>query len=523
MLAASAGSWQKTFMKSRYLLAVLTCALGLALHAADKPNFIVINIDDLGYADIGPFGSKLNRTPHLDRMAKEGRKLTCFYAAPVCSPSRSALMTGCYPKRVLPISGVLFPAGANGLHPAERTVAEVLKDAGYATACVGKWHLGDQPEFLPTAQGFDYYLGIPYSNDMGPAEEGSKSNLGDKLPEARLANLTGNDADGLRGASQPPLPLVENHKVIARVKQDEQQAIVETYTTAALKFIKANQAKPFFLYLPHNAVHFPLYPGKAWAGKSPNGYYSDWVEEVDWSVGQVLDTLRALKLDSKTLVIFTSDNGGTPRAVNTPLRGNKGSTWEGGMRVPTLAWWPGKIPAGTSSDAITGMFDVLPTFAKLATGNVPADRKLDGQDISPVLLGQAGAQGHEVFHFFRGFNLEAIRSGSWKLHFGGAAPAAPAAPAKDAKDAKKKGAPKTNAKGQPAGPQLFNLDTDIGEANNVAAANPDMVKHLQALAEAMNADLGTKELGPGVRPLGRVAKPQPLIGRDGKIRAGFAP
>jgi arylsulfatase A len=500
---------------SRFVLLLTALLPVFTAAAADKPNFVVINIDDLGYADIGPFGSKLNRTPNLDRMAREGRKLTCFYAAPVCSPSRSALMTGCYPKRVLPIPGVLFPAGAVGLNPAERTVAEVLKDAGYATACVGKWHLGDQPEFLPTAQGFDYYLGIPYSNDMGPVADGSKSDLGAKLPEQRLANLTGNDEAGLRGQSQPPLPLVENTKVIARVKQDEQQAIVETYTTAALKFIKANAGKPFFLYLPHNAVHFPLYPGKQWAGKSPNGLYSDWVEEMDWSVGQVLDTLRTLKLDAKTLVIFTSDNGGTPRAVNTPLRGNKGSTWEGGMRVPTIAWWPGKIPAGTSSDEITGMFDVLPTFAKLATGKVPGDRKLDGLDISPVLFGEAGAKGHEAFYFFRGFNLEAIRSGPWKLHFGGAVAAAPA------KDAKKKAAPK--AKAQPAGLQLFNLDTDIGEANNVAGENPDVVKRLQALADKMNADLGTKELGPGVRPLGRVANPQPLIGNDGKIRAGFAP
>ncbi|MBI5773684.1 MAG: sulfatase [Verrucomicrobia bacterium] len=507
-------------MKPVRLIASLILALFIpALNAADKPNFIVINIDDLGYADIGPFGSKLNRTPNLDRMAREGRKLTCFYAAPVCSPSRSALMTGCYPKRVLPIPGVLFPAGAVGLNPAERTVAELLKEAGYATACIGKWHLGDQPEFLPTAQGFDYYLGIPYSNDMGPGEEGSKSNLGDKLPDARLSALTGNDESGLKGASQPPLPLVENGKVIARVGPDEQQGIVERYTTAAVKFIRSSKDRPFFLYLPHNAVHFPIYPGKKWAGKSPNGYYSDWVEEVDWSVGQVLDTLRTLKLDTKTLVIFTSDNGGTARAVNAPLRGNKGSTWEGGMRVPTIAWWPGKIPAGTSTDEITGMLDILPTFAKLGGGKVPTDRKLDGLDISPVLLGEAGAKGHEVFHYFRGFKLEAIRSGPWKLHFGVGA----GVPAKNAKDAKKKGtqkaAPKANPSAPPASLQLFNLDSDLGESLNVAAANPDVVKKLRALADAMKDDLGLDGIGPGCRPLGRVANPQPLIGKDGAVRA----
>jgi arylsulfatase A len=507
------------------LATMLLVAPLAALHAADtprsadKPNLIFINIDDLGYADIGPFGSTLNRTPHLDRMAKEGRKLTSFYAAPVCSPSRSALMTGCYPKRVLPIPGVLFPAGAVGLNPQERTVAEVLKDAGYRTACIGKWHLGDQPEFLPTAQGFDYYLGIPYSNDMGTAAEGSKSDLGAPLPQAKPAGSAaatkvaqGDDETGLKGLGQPPLPLVENDKVIARVKQDEQQAIVETYTTAAVKFIQANQDRPFFLYLPHSAVHFPLYPGKAWAGKSGRGLYSDWVEEVDWSVGQVLDTLRGLQLDRKTLVIFSSDNGGTPRAVNAPLRGYKGSTWEGGMRVPTIAWWPDRIPAGTSTDEVTGMFDILPTFAKLGGGQAPTDRKLDGLDISPVLLDEPGAKGHGDFYFFRGFTLEAVRSGPWKLHFGTLAAGA-------AGKAKRKAAAKANPIAPPAGLQLFNLESDIGESQDVAEAHPDVVQRLQALADVMHADLGTREVGPGVRPLGRVADPQPFLDRDGAVRA----
>jgi arylsulfatase A-like enzyme len=345
---------------------------------------------------------------------------------------------------------------------------------------------------------------------MGPGEEGSKSNLGDKLPDAKLSALAGNDESGLKGASQPPLPLVENGKVIARVKQDEQQAIVETYTTAALKFIKANKDKPFFLYLPHNAVHFPLYPGKKWAGKSPHGIYSDWVEEVDWSVGQVLDTVRELKLDAKTLVLFTSDNGGTPRAVNTPLRGFKGSTWEGGMREPTLAWWPGKIPAGTSTDAITGMFDVLPTLVKLAGGKVPTDRKIDGGDIWPLLASEPGAKSpHEVFYYFRGLKLEAVRRGSWKLRFA----SADAALAKSAKKGKAAKAPDT------AVDQLYNLDTDIGEAKNVAAANPDMVKKLRALADAMKDDLGLDGIGPGVRAPGRVANPQPFILPDGNVRA----
>ena len=495
------------------LVGAITLFAAPLVKAADKPNFIVINIDDLGYADIGPFGSTRNRTPNLDRMAKEGRKLTSFYAAPVCSPSRASLMTGCYPKRVLPIGGVLFPSSAVGLSPSERTVAELLKEVGYTTACIGKWHLGDQPEFMPRRRGFDYYLGIPYSNDMGPAEEGARSSLGAPIPKSVPKTQTKETNTGLPLARVTPMPLVENETVIARVKQDEQQAIVERYTTAAVKFIKANKDKSFFLYLPHNAVHFPLYPGKKWAGNSPKGLYSDWVEEVDWSVGQVLDTLRELKLDGKTLVIFTSDNGGTQRGFNTPLRGHKGGTLEGGMREPTLAWWPGKIPAGTSSDAITGMIDVLPTFVKLAGGKVPTDRKIDGGDIWPVLTGEAGAKSpHDVFYYFNGLRLQAVRSGPWKLHL-------PGADRSVSRAAKKSGDDKASS----AEGQLYNLDADIGESKNVAEANPEIVKRLRALANAMKDDLGLDGIGPGVRPIGRVENPQPLIGKDGKIRAGFEP
>ncbi|MBM3858706.1 MAG: sulfatase [Verrucomicrobia bacterium] len=468
---------------------------------AGKPNFIVVNIDDLGYADIGPFGSN-NKTPHLDRMAKEGRKLASHYAAPVCTPSRTALMTGCYPKRALPIPHVLFPAGAVGLHPNEVTVAEVLKDAGYATACIGKWHLGDQPEFLPTSQGFDYYFGIPYSNDMGPASDGSKSNPGDKLPEPKMTNLTGNDELGLRGMSQPPLPLLENDKVVGRVRVPEQFSVTRQYTERAVTFIRDHKDKPFFLYLPHTAVHFPLYPSKKFMGKSPNGLIGDWAEEVDWSVGQVLDALRALELDKNTLVIFTSDNGGALNhgSNNTPLRGSKGQTFEGGIRVCTIAWWPGKIPAGTSTDAMTSMMDILPTFTKLAGASLPGNRKLDGVDIWPVLAGNVGNKPpRDQFFYYRGLKLEAVRSGPWKLHLAlaGGVPG------------KKKAAPQ---------PHLFNLTEDIGETKNVAAQHPDVVKRLQALAQTMANDLGLDDVGPGCRPPGRVSNPQPLIAHDGAVR-----
>lgn len=473
------------------LLLLLSAAAEIeAAERPARPNFVVINVDDLGYADIGPFGSKINRTPHLDRMAKEGRKLTCFYAAPVCSPSRAALMTGCYPKRALPIPHVLFPADPAGLHPDEVTVAEILKDQGYATAIVGKWHLGDQPQWLPTRQGFDVYFGLPYSNDMGPAQDGVKSNLGAPIPEPAKGG-------------QPPLPLLRNNTVLKRVLPDDQQALVELYTQEALQFITANKDRPFFLYMPHNAVHFPLYPGKAWAGRSPHGLYSDWVEEVDWSVGQVLDQLRRLGLAEKTLVLFVSDNGGTVRASNAPLRGHKGSTWEGGMRVPAIAWWPGQIPAGTATDAVVGMFDVLPTFVALAGGKLPNDRKIDGVNIWPHLAGLPDARpAHEVFYYFRGLSLEGVRQGDWKLRLPHAA------------------AKKEKATGQA---QLYNLKDDIGESNDLARQHPEIVQRLQALAEAMKDDLGVEGIGPGCRPLGRTETPEPLISKDGRIRPGFEP
>jgi arylsulfatase A-like enzyme len=490
-------------MKWTIFLAVIVLLLAppAALRAAGapRPNLVIINIDDLGYADIGPFGSTLNRTPNLDRMAKEGRRLTMFYAAPVCSPSRAALMTGCYPKRALPIPHVLFPGNDVGLAPSEITVAELLKSAGYVTGMVGKWHLGDQPEFLPTRQGFDEWFGLPYSNDMGPAADGVKSSFGDPLP-AESKN------------PQPPLPLMRGQTVVQRVFASDQTQLVARYTEEALRFIRAHKDERFFLYLAHNAVHFPLYPGERFRGKSANGIYGDWVEEMDWSVGEVLNALRTYGLAEKTLVIFVSDNGGTPRAVNRPLRGNKGSTWEGGVRVPAIAWWPGKVPAGTSSDAICGMFDVLPTFAALAGFTVPSDRKIDGADIRPVLMGDAGTLGpHEVFYYYRGLELEAVRDREWKLVL-------PAVATNAAGKAKAKG----RVKAEDA-TRLFNLKTDIGESTDVASQHPEVVARLEKLVAAMKDDLGATGLGPGCRPLGKVANPHPLIGHDGKVRPGFEP
>ena len=298
--------------------------VGAADEAVAKPNIVVILIDDLGYGDIGPYGATKQRTPNLDLMAQEGMKLTSFYSAPVCSVARAQLMTGCYGVRVS-VPGVFGPANKNGLNPAEFTIAERLKGLGYATACVGKWHLGDQPEFLPTKQGFDRYFGIPYSNDM----QRPSSETGERV-----------------------VPLLRDDKVAELLTDEQQSRIVERYTEEATRFIRESQDQPFFLYFPHTAVHTPIFPGEAFRGKSDNGRFGDWVEEVDWSVGQVLETLRDLKLDEKTLVLFTSDNGpwlvkGPDGGSAGPLRGGKGSTWEGGVRVPTIARWPGKIAAGS--------------------------------------------------------------------------------------------------------------------------------------------------------------------------------
>jgi len=430
---------------------------GVARHEPGaKPNIVLIFIDDMGYGDIGPFGSTKNRTPNLDQMAREGMKLTSFYAAPVCSVSRAQVLTGCYGVRVS-IPGVFFPGGKEGINKDEHTVAELLKAQGYATQCIGKWHLGDQPEFFPTRHGFDHYLGLPYSNDM--------------LHTAK---------DG----TAPVVPLVRDEKVVELLTGEEQSQLTERYTHEAVTFITENQKKPFFLYLPHTAIHTPIHPGAAFRGKSANGRVGDWIEEVDWSVGQVREALRRLKLEKNTLVIFTSDNGpwltqGKDSGEAGPLRGGKGSTWEGGVREPTLAVWPGKIAAGSVCDAVAGNIDFLPTFVSLAGGTVPTDRKIDGKNIAPLLLGQTKQSPHEARYYYNGYKLEAVRSGPWKLRLG-------------------------------SPPQLYNLDQEIGEKTDVSAAHPDVVARLRALATSMIAELGDGKPGPGVRPAGFVKNPVTL-------------
>lgn len=441
----------------------------LAGATQSQPNIILILMDDMGYGDIRAFGSDKNRTPNLDRMAAEGMKLTSFYAAPLCTPSRAQFMTGCYAKRVS-LPNVIGPVSPRGISSKEHTVAELLKKQGYATMIVGKWHLGDQPEFLPTKHGFDSYFGLPYSNDMDKGGDTKKKN--------------------------PPLPLVRNDKPIEVITPEGQDHLVGRYTEASIQFIREHAKEPFFLYLPHTAVHKPLHPGPKFAGKSPHGTYSDWVEEVDWSTGRILDTVRELGLSENTLIMFSSDNGPYQLKPNMggvagPFRGAKGSTFEGGLRVATIAWWPGCVPAGSSNDAITGGIDILPTFVKLAGGNVPTHNKIDGVDISPILLGKTKESIRTVHYYFFSNKLQAVRSGPWKLAI--------------AKQDDRQGAPfKDDPKFVP---QLYNLDTDIGERRDVAAKHPEIVKELQALVKAMDKDLGIKGEGPGVRAPGMVKNP----------------
>lgn len=445
-------------------LFVLLSALLSVTASARSPNVVVIFIDDMGYGDIGPYGATKQRTPHLDRMAKEGMKLTSFYAAPVCSVSRAQMMTGCYGARVS-VPGVYFPGQSVGLNPSEVTVAERLKEKGYATQIIGKWHLGDQPEFLPTRQGFDHYLGIPYSNDM------LKKSADTKIPV---------------------VPLLRDEKIVELMDGDAQTRLVEIYTKEAVDFIGRNKDKPFYLYFAHNAVHTPIHPGAAFAGKSSNGRFGDWVEEVDWSVGQVLEALRSQGLDKDTLVVFTSDNGpwlvkGTDGGSAGPLRGGKGSTWEGGVREPTIAWWPGRVPAGSVNDAVAGTIDLLPTFVSLAGGTVPATPVIDGRDITPILLGQSKESAREAHYYFAGYDLQAVRQGRWKLAI---------APQSEGMNSKK--GPKLAA-----GLRLYDLDAEIGEQTDVAAQHPEIVAKLKALADKMAAEIGGKEPS-ARRPAGEV-------------------
>lgn len=438
---------------------------------AAPPNIILIFCDDLGYGDIGCFGSEKHRTPNIDRLAAEGMKLTSFYSTcGVCTPSRSSLMTGCYPRRVNMHESargewVLFPLARKGLNPDETTVAEVLKTKGYATACIGKWHLGDQKPFLPTEQGFDKYFGIPYSNDMGSRQR--KQN--------------------------PPLPLLAGNTVIEAPV--DQNTITRRYTEQAVNFITEHKAGPFFIYLPHTMPHNPVHSSDQFRGKSANGGYGDCVEEIDWSTGEILKTLQKLNIDEQTLVLFTSDNGAASRwgGTNKPLSGFKGSTMEGGMRVPCVVRWPGQIPAGSSFDRVTSTIDLLPTFAEFANAKAPPKSQIDGTSLADVMTGKSKEAPYDAFYYYFRDTLQAVRSGPWKLHL--------------AKTVKPRNKPEQQV---PA--QLYHLEEDIAESRNVIDAHPDVVRKLEAFAEIARKKYGDKKTAGSLqRPAGLVDEAVPLV------------
>ena len=446
-----------------------------------QPNVVLINCDDLGYGDLGCYGSPKNKTPALDQLAAEGIRFDSFYtASPVCSPARAALLTGCYPPRIgfgsFDGMAVLFPGMALGLPPTEISIAKVLSDAGYATQAIGKWHCGDQPEFLPTNHGFDHYFGLPYSNDMGRQVDSPPINI-----------------------DYPPLPLLVDGEVVEQ--QPDQAALTDRYVAHALDFIRESKDRPFFLYLAHMYVHLPIYVQERFLEASENGPYGAAVESIDWATKVILAELDAQGLADDTIVIFTSDNGslgdrpppwGSKEPLggsNLPLRGAKGRTWEGGQRVPGIVRWPGRIAPGQVSDEIVTAMDLYPTLAALCGGAVPDDRIIDGRDISGVLL-SGEASPHEAFFYYWMNHLEAVRSGRWKLHFS------------------KRGEPRSG---------LYDLETDVGESTDVAAGHPEVVARLEALADEMRAALGDERLGiegNEVRPIGRVDDPAELTSYD---------
>ncbi|ANE47086.1 Cerebroside-sulfatase [Paenibacillus swuensis] len=430
-----------------------------------QPNIVLFNCDDLGFGDLGCYGSTLNDTPVIDRMAAEGLRLTSFYvASPVCSPSRGSLMTGCYPKRVgfdqFEGKAVLFPGQGVGLNPEEVTIAKLLQTAGYHTLHIGKWHCGDQPQFLPTRHGFDHYYGLPYSNDMG-------------MQAGRVNRY-------------PPLPLLADEEVLQ--EQPDQASLAERYMEQAIRFIRKSGESPFFLYFAPLQVHLPLYAPSRFVQQSRNGDYGAAVACIDWCIEVLLSELKRLSLAEDTLVVFMSDNGsrGDHGGSNAPLRGAKTTTWEGGMRVPCIAYWPGRIQPGNVSDEIVAALDWYPTFARLAGIELP-DRTIDGLDITDFLLQVPSVPSpRQVMFYYHKDAIEAVRDGKWKLHVG------------------KIGEPFE---------ALFDLEQDTGETDNVWELHPNVVARLKQLIAKCGEELGDRAAGlPGtnIRKIGQVERPSTL-------------
>ena len=474
-------------MRMLFLMLAAWCSVSLSAKTdTNPPNVVVIFMDDMAYADIGPFGAKNFPTPHLDRMAKEGRKFTDFYVTQaVCSASRAGLLTGCYNVRV-GILGALGPKSTHGINSKEITLAELCKQRGYATACFGKWHLGHHKEFLPLQHGFDEYFGIPYSNDMWPYHPGVRH-----LPMAE------------RLKKWPHLPLIEGNQVInPKVTGKDQEQITTQLTERSVRFIEKNKDKPFFLYVPHPMVHVPLYVSDKFKGKSKAGLFGDVMMEVDWSVGQILETLRKHKLDKNTLVIFTSDNGpwlsyGDHAGSAGPLREGKGTMFDGGCRESALMWWPGTIPAGSECTTPAMTIDLLPTVAELIGARLPK-HPIDGKSIVHLLKGTSDTSPHEAYYFYYGRQLQAIRMGKWKLHFPHGYRTMAGRPGGT------DGIPTRYSQAK-IGLALFDMEKDIGETTDVKAKHPDIVKQLQALGEKMRNELGDNgRPGTGLRPPGQL-------------------
>lgn len=466
------------------LVLIAACVSGawsLAAPASDAPpNIVLIFADDLGYGDVGVYGAKGYATPHLDELARQGRRFTSFYAAqPVCSASRAALLTGCYPNRI-GIHGALGPKSRVGIGSNEVTLAELVKQKGYATAMFGKWHLGSEAPFLPTRHGFDEYYGLPYSNDMWPFH-----------PEAAKGTY-------------PDLPLIQGENTIA--SNPDQTQLTRAYTEHAVRFIQRHQKQPFFLYLAHSMPHVPLFASERFQGKSARGLFGDVIEEIDWSVGEVVKALRVAGLERNTLVIFTSDNGpwlsyGDHAGSAGPFREGKGTVWEGGVREPCIMSWPGRIPAGTVCDEPAMTIDIFPTIAGLLGARLP-EHPIDGKDIWPLISGQPGAKSpQEAYFFYYHVNeLLAVRSGPWKLmvphsyrSLAGRSGGTNGIPAKY-----------EMLKTERA---LYNLEKDPGETTDVSTSHPEVVTRLELLMANARAELGDQRTGikgKGAREPGRV-------------------
>ena len=482
-------------IQSRAMLSVIIACVSFATavradEAAPRktPNIVLIFTDDQGYGDLGCYGAKGFATPNIDELARDGIRFTDFHVSqPVCSASRASLLTGCYANRI-GIHGALGPNARHGIHANETTLPELLKTKGYATGMVGKWHLGHHPQFLPTRHGFDFYFGLPYSNDMWPYH-----------PEAKASTY-------------PKLPLFENEKILlADVRAEDQAKLTTQYTERAVKFIEQNREKPFFLYVAHSMPHVPLFVGDKFKGTSRQGLYGDVIQELDWSVGEILKTLDRHKLAGNTLVIFTTDNGpwlsyGNHAGTGGKLREGKGTVWEGGVRVPFVARWPGTIPANTECRIPAMTIDVLPTVAKLVGAELPK-HPIDGKDIGPLLRNEANARSPQeaYFHYYNTGDLHAVRSGRWKLVL------PHTYRTMEGQEPGKDGMPGRYRQVKIETSELYDLDADVGETKNIAAANPEVVKRLMAFAGTAREELGdslTKRVGKGVREPGRLP-PEP--------------